>query len=265
MGPIRRLLLIVICSFISCGCHGNKRGLNLADLLANNNDNKGNSNVNGNANSNAQSFTLPDDITVTASKTQQFTDLSSILSAIKSGGGTQTANPNIAALLAAQKAENTNNAENANNVDNTKTSNQNEISAANLAGLLGNQGQQAQKQELSSLFSGKPTESSNSNDNTDEIKVPVGDAQMDIKDEGSGKRHTHFTLQRGADGSLMLLPITEEKGDSRGIALGGVDLSPKNGLSVTGSNRQQLQLTTLVSIFLRMKANILTHKLLYAN
>ena len=76
-------------------------------------------------------------------------------------------------------------------------------------------------------------------------ELTLGKEKLEL--EAAGKRATHYTLVKGADGAFNLVPVVD------GAAQTGSNrfevLQPKTGTEENGRSRQQMQLTTLVCIF----------------
>ena len=89
--------------------------------------------------------------------------------------------------------------------------------------------------------------SSNNNDNNNEpnlVKEELNVGREKVELEAAGKRATHYTLMKGADGNLNLVPVVDGAAQSNGNKF--EVLQPKTGSEEKGNNRQQMQLTTLV-------------------
>ena len=280
MKAIHRILVVLLSTFIIHSCHGDKRGLNLNDLLAAANANNNNNNqVTNNEQSNIAQQTLSS----TSVKTQEFNDLQSLIAAMKGGNSPSgnTVNLDVGALLAKQAAAQGNqnpheqtieispngevstpsasaspqssNSDSKNNENNNNNNNNNALNLAKLAALLKQQGLQSndENKETTSSQGGGAAPSNtlasliaNNKKKNDDDAGPPG-LQIETEGDNSKEGHSRFTLQKGPDGSLSLVPVKEETGASRGLDI--ADLVKKPGNDVGGQSRQQLQLTTLVS------------------
>lgn len=276
MKAIHRVLVVLLSTFIIHSCHGDKRGLNLNDLLAAANANNNNNNpVTNNEQSNIAQQTLSS----TSVKTQEFNDLQSLIAAMKGGNSPSgnTVNLDVGALLAKQAAQGNQNpheqtieispngevstpsasatpqSSDSGNKNNDNNNNNNALNLAKLAALLKQQGLQnnAENKEAATNQGGGPAPPNtlasliaNNKKQGDDDAGPPG-LQVETEGDNSKNGHSRFTLQKGPDGSLSLVPIKEETGASRGLDI--ADLVKKPGNDVAAQSRQQLQLTTLVS------------------
>lgn len=72
-------------------------------------------------------------------------------------------------------------------------------------------------------------------------ELELGKQKLEI--DSAGKRNVHYTVAKGADGQLSLVPVVD------GSPQNGVEglelLQAKEGISAKGQSRQQMQLTTL--------------------
>ena len=73
------------------------------------------------------------------------------------------------------------------------------------------------------------------------VKEEINLGKEKVELEAAGKRATHYTLVKGPDGGLNLVPVVEGSPSKFEV------LTPK-GYEEKGNSRQQMQLTTLVSI-----------------
>ena len=275
MNGMYRLVVVVIATIVAIqNCHGQNINLNdlLAAVRANNNHNNNNKNTNSDDNA-------PKTYSSTSVKTQEFSDLQSLMAAMKGGGNGNTANLDIASLLSKQGAQQgdqssknektveispggevppggevTSKSEGAN--DENKNSNDNNgINLSQLAALLKQQQQQKEEQSEGAKTESKETESISESVNQQNgiasfLKKSNNDVagapglQIETEGDTSKDGHSRFVLQRSPDGGLMLVPVKEETGSSRGLDIGDLMKKPEN--AVGGTNRQQLQLTSLV-------------------
>ena len=271
MANVHRFLVVVVTTLIvqQC-CQG--QNINLNDLLAavKANSNKNNNNINNDGNAPSQE---PKTYSATSVKTQEFGDLQSLVSAMKNGGNANTANLDIASLLSKQGAqleESTNKKgktieisptgevksqpEIASNNGNDKNNNDNSgINLGQLAAIIKQQQQQKEKQGekiegkemggIEGISMQQNNIASFAKKNEDDVNGPPG-LQIETEGDNSKEGHSRFTLQRSPEGGLMLVPVKEETGASRGLDIN--DLMKKPESAVGGTNRQQLQLTSLV-------------------
>jgi len=263
-----RLLAAVLTTLIiqNC-CRG--QNINLNDLLA---AVKANNNKNVNNEENAPSQE-PKTYSSTSVKTQEFSDLQSLVTAMKNGGNGNTVNLDIASLLSKQGAQHeTSSNKNEKTIEispngevkpqpevatNNESENQNnnDISGINLgqlAALIKQQQEQKEKQSAkaeSKDASNAEVTAKQQNDiglftkkTDDDMNGPPG-LQIETEGDNSKEGHSRFALQRSPDGGLMLVPVKEETGASRGLDINELMRKPSN--AVGGTNRQQLQLTSL--------------------
>ncbi len=254
------LLPLFILYYVLCTCNCDTAGLNLKDLLAAANNNQNSNNEQNAAQTPAAGFST------TSVKTQEFSDLPSLIAAMKGGGGDNTANLDISSLLKAKQANQQQQPQQqsielaGNNVEasnNDKSSNA--LNLAKLAALLGKQTQGSEGLDVAKLASNAPEVNNNANnaDNAaaaflashqkDKAETEPSGLKIETDGDNSQSGHSHFSLQRSPDGGLMLVPVKEQTGASRGLDIG--DLAKKPANEVGGTSRQQLQLTTLVSGF----------------
>jgi len=79
------------------------------------------------------------------------------------------------------------------------------------------------------------------NDNVVREELNLGKEKIEI--EAAGKRATHYSLVKGADGGLNLVPVVDGASQANGNKF--EVLQPKVGNEEKGRSRQQMQLTTL--------------------
>lgn len=271
MMKIHRLIFGLMVTLILQCCLG--QNINLNDLLAAvkaNNNNNNNKNINIDENAPSQE---PKTYSSTSVKTQEFGDLQSLISAMKNGGNGNTVNLDIASLLSKQGAqqEDSNSKQEktieispnsgvksqpdvaTNNENDNKSSNDNNgINLGQLAALIKQQQQQKEKQEegsesreAASIAKQQNSIASFSKKNEDDVNGPPG-LQIETEGDNSKEGHSRFTLKKSPDGGLMLVPVKEETGASRGLDINELMKKPEN--AVGGTNRQQLQLTSLVRL-----------------
>jgi len=87
---------------------------------------------------------------------------------------------------------------------------------------------------------------SNNNDNNNEpnlVKEELNVGREKVELEAAGKRATHYTLMKGVDGNLNLVPVVDGATQANGNKF--ELLQPKTSSEEKGNNRQQMQLTTL--------------------
>ena len=94
--------------------------------------------------------------------------------------------------------------------------------------------------DLASLVSKQQRSSDEQNLVKEEINL--GKEKLEI--EAAGKRATHYSLVKGADGQLNLVPVVDGAAQASGNKF--EVLQPKVGADEKGRSRQQMQLTTLV-------------------
>ncbi len=261
MKALHQTFATFILSYLLCLCYADKVGLNLNDLLSAVNNNNNNNQNSNNEQSVAQ---VPSNgFSTTSVKTQEFSDLPSLIAAMKNGGGDNNANLDISSLLKNKESQNNNNQqkqEGAELAGNTKGApdsgqNANGLNLANLAALLANKGQanNAEKDtkdmSLNAVGSKEAALLGSQKENQAQIGEKPG-LSIETDGDNSASGHSHFTLQKGPDGGLMLVPVKEETGASRGLEL--AELAKKAGGDVSGTSRQQLQLTTLVSMHIKL-------------
>lgn len=267
MKAIKSLLVLIATTLILHNSHG--QNINLNDLLAAVKAN--NKNLNNDEHSPSQE---PKTYSSTSLKTQEFGGLQSLMSAMKGGGDGNTVNLDIASLLSKQagqqgvsneknektveispNGEATSPSQGAINEKSETSSNENSggLDLGQIAKLL--KLQQQQQTEKEAAAETKETEGIQNNINhannvasflkksDDDLTGPPG---LNIETEGDNSKdgHSRFALQRSPDGGLMLVPVKEETGSSRGLDI--AELMKKPGNAVGGTNRQQLQLTSLV-------------------
>lgn len=80
-------------------------------------------------------------------------------------------------------------------------------------------------------------------------EINLGKQKLEI--ESAGKRATRYTLAKGPDGGLNLVPIVNDEASGRSLDY----MQPKVN-EEKGRSRQQMQLTTLVRIFLLSYSNL---------
>ena len=269
MKKIHRLIFAFMAILIPHCCLG--QNINLNDLLAAVKANNNNNNKNINSDENAPSQE-PKTYSSTSVKTQEFGDLQSLISAMKNGGNGNTVNLDIASLLSKQGAQQDDSNSKkektieispngevksqpevaTNNENDNKSSNDNSggINLGQLAALIKQQQQQKGKQmessenrEAASATKQQNSIASFTKKNEEDMNGPPG-LQIETEGDNSKEGHSRFTLQKSPDGGLMLVPVKEETGASRGLDIGEMMKKPDN--AVGGTNRQQLQLTSLV-------------------
>ena len=264
MKALHRILAVLLATLIIDNCCGDKRGLNLNDLLAAVNANKQNKNSN-----NEESNAAPQQqmLSSTSVKTQEFNDLQSLINAMKGGKDGNTVNLDVGALLAKQNAQNNDkpkeqaveispngevtsqspgaNAQKSESEENNKNNdNSKGINLSQLAEMLKQHGIENNVEKKEEDNTGNTMAQFLGNKKKDEDKVDQSGLQIETEGDNSKDGHSRFTLQQSPDGGLMLVPVKEEKGISRGLDIADLARKPEN--SVGGTNRQQLQLTTLV-------------------
>ena len=82
------------------------------------------------------------------------------------------------------------------------------------------------------------------NDEQNLVKEEINLGKEKLEIEAAGKRATHYSLVKGADGQLNLVPVVDGAAQVSGNKF--EVLQPKSGTDEKGSSRQQMQLTTLV-------------------
>ena len=95
--------------------------------------------------------------------------------------------------------------------------------------------------DLASLVS-KHQQKGNDDQNVVKEEINLGKEKLEI--EAAGKRATHYSLVKGADGTLNLVPVVDGAAQAAGNKF--EVLQPKAGSEEKGRSRQQMQLTTLV-------------------
>lgn len=96
--------------------------------------------------------------------------------------------------------------------------------------------------DLAKLISKQQNSNSNNNEqNLVKEELNLGREKLEI--EAAGKRATHYTLMKGPDGALNLVPVVD--GAAQASANKFEVLQPKVGFEEKGRGRQQMQLTTL--------------------
>lgn len=88
------------------------------------------------------------------------------------------------------------------------------------------------------------TKQQNANENQPNlVKEELSLGKEKIELEAAGKRASHYSLVKGSDGGLNLVPVVDGAPQSNGNKF--EVLQPKAGLEEKGRSRQQMQLTTL--------------------
>ena len=82
----------------------------------------------------------------------------------------------------------------------------------------------------------------NNDQNVVKEELNLGKEKIEI--EAAGKRATHYSLLKGADGQFNLVPVVDGSAQMNGNKF--EVLQPKAGFEENGRGRQQMQLTTLV-------------------
>ncbi|XP_065062026.1 uncharacterized protein LOC135688898 isoform X1 [Rhopilema esculentum] len=263
MKALHRILAVLLATLIIDNCCGDKRGLNLNDLLAAVNANKQNKNSN-----NEESNAAPQQQTLssTSVKTQEFNDLQSLINAMKGGKDGNTVNLDVGALLAKQKEQNNDkpkeqtveispngevtsqstgaNAQKSESEENNKNNDSIKgINLSQLAEMLKQHGIENNVEKKEEDNTGNTMAQFLANKKKDEDKIDQPGLQIETEGDNTKNGHSRFTLQQSPDGGLMLVPVKEENGISRGLDIADLAKKPEN--SVGATNRQQLQLTTL--------------------
>jgi len=81
------------------------------------------------------------------------------------------------------------------------------------------------------------------NDDQNLVKEEINLGREKLEIEAAGKRATHYSLVKGADGQLNLVPVVDGAAQASGNKF--EVLQPKAGTDENGRSRQQMQLTTL--------------------
>lgn len=90
--------------------------------------------------------------------------------------------------------------------------------------------------------------SKQSDDSNNIVKEELNLGKEKLEIEAAGKRATHYTLVKGPDGGLNLVPVIDGAPQNNGNKF--EVLQPKGGYEEKGRSRQQMQLTTLVFYFI---------------
>lgn len=266
MKPMHRVIFTFIAAIVLKNCFG--QNINLNDLLAAVKANNKNTNNEENAPSQEQKT-----YSSTSVKTQEFGDLQSLIAAMKGGGNGNNVNLDIASLLSKQSAQQESNsnknektieispngetslqsdgANTANNDKKNSKENTGGLNLGQLAALIKQQQQQqngaaseSKEQEVGQENASPPNNIASFLKKGDDDVTGSPGLQIETEGDNSKDGHSRFTLQRSPDGGLMLVPIKEQTGASRGLDMSELMKKPDN--AVGGTNRQQLQLTSLV-------------------